>query len=298
MRFGAHCVLYGAEVGSDPQKIIGTLAKTGAEGCELGQRFFGLERREELETVLRENQMELAGLHCNQFKLTDLLENPQAAKEALEAVAEFVAPLKNKNVIATGMVPMEEIRDLPIAAGAPMPQLHDKETVKQMALVLNDIVKDIMKTYGVQVHYHNHSWEFADNGLIWFALADYAPDLKFALDTGWVAVSGYQPLKLIKTYPGRFDYIHLRDYKEAADPVKDTFNQVHKGFIDLGTGKMGYPEFIRELKNELKDDAWAIVEYEIGNFDQNSYLGAINYLRGLQDMADLYRKGEQTGGEA
>ena len=40
MRFGAHCVLYGAEVGSDPQKIIGTLAKTGAEGCELGQRFF------------------------------------------------------------------------------------------------------------------------------------------------------------------------------------------------------------------------------------------------------------------
>ena len=46
----------------------------------------------------------------------------------------------------------------------------------------------------------------------------------------------------------------------------------------------------RGLKDVLREDAWAIVEYEIGNFDQNSYLGAIHYLKGLQDMADEYRK--------
>lgn len=292
MRFGAHCVLYGGEIGSDPQKVIGTLAKTGAEGCELGQRFFGLERRAELEQILESNHMELAGLHCNQFRLMDLLENPQAAREALESVAKFVAPLKNKNIIATGMIPVDEIRNLPISAGAPIPELHEKETVKQMAFVLNDIVKSIKETYGAQVHYHNHSWEFADQGLIWFALADYAPDLKFALDTGWAAVAGFQPLELIKRYPGRFDYIHLRDYSAVENPLQMTFDQVHKGFIDLGTGKMGYLELIRGLKDELTDDAWAIVEYEIGNFDQNSYLGAIHYLKGLQDMADCDRKGE------
>lgn len=292
MKFGAHCVLYGAELGTDPQKVIGTLAGTGAKGCELGQRFFGLERREELEKILADNQMELAGMHCNNFRLMDLLENPQAARAALEAVAEFVAPLKNKNIIATGMVPLDEIRDLPIRSGAPVPELHDKETVKQMAVVFNDIVKDIREKYDVQVQYHNHSWEFADEGLIWFALADYAPDLKFALDTGWAAASGFQPLDLIKKYPGRFEYVHLRDYRTEGDPLEYTFNQVHKSFIDLGTGMMGYPELIRQLKRELKDDAWAIVEYEIGNFDQNSYLGALNYLKGLQDMADLYGKEE------
>lgn len=166
MRFGAHCVLYGAELASDPRKVIGALAKTGARGCEMGQRFFGLERRGELEKILEDCQMELAGMHCNQLKLMDLLENPQAARKALETVAEFVAPLKNKNIIATGMVSLEEIKERPISSGTPEPELHDREKVKQLALAFNEIVKDIKQDYGVQVHYHNHSWEFADDGLI------------------------------------------------------------------------------------------------------------------------------------
>lgn len=291
MRFGAHCVLYGAELASDPRTVISTLAKTGARGCEIGQRFFGLERRGELEKILEDCQMELAGMHCNQLNLIDLLENPQAARKALETVAEFVAPLKNKNIIATGMVSLEEIKERPISSGTPEPELHDREKVKQLALAFNEMVKDIKQDYGVQVHYHNHSWEFADDGLIWFSLADYAPDLMFALDTGWALVSGFQPLDLMKQYPGRFEYIHLRDC-QAADKQNNTFDQVHKGFIDLGTGKMDYPRLIWELKKVLPEDAWLVVEYEIGNFDQNSYLGAIQYLRGLQDMADIQGKEE------
>lgn len=291
MKFGAHCVLYGAELASDPGKVIGALARTGARGCEMGQRFFGLERRGELEKILEDCQMELAGMHCNQLKLMDLLKNPQAARKALETVAEFVAPLKNKNIIATGMVSLEEIKERPISSGTPESELHDREKVKQLALAFNEIVKDIKQDYGVQVHYHNHSWEFADDGLIWFSLADYAPDLMFALDTGWALVSGFQPLDLIKKYPGRFEYIHLRDC-QVTDKQNSTFDQVHKGFMDLGTGGMDYPRLIWELKKVLPEDAWLVVEYEIGNFDQNSYLGAIQYLRGLQDMADIQGKEE------
>ena len=93
----------------------------------------------------------------------------------------------------------------------------------------------------MQVHYHNHSWEFCDNGLLWFALADQAPDVQFALDTGWALASGYDPVMLIERYPGRFGYVHLRDCKKAADPGAQTFSDVHKGFVDLGTGDMGYP---------------------------------------------------------
>lgn len=294
MRFGAHCVLYGPETGTDPQAVISRLAKTGAKGCELGERFFGVDRREELSAILADNHMELAGMHCNGLKLMDLLEQPEAARAALEKVAGFMAPLKNKNVIATGGVEIEEIRRCPISSGAPAPELHDREKVKQLAVTLNGIVRDIRENYGVQVHYHNHSWEFADQGLIWFSLAEYAPDLKFALDTGWAAAAGFEPLELIKRYPGRFDYVHLRDCRFFdGDPQAETFEQVHKGFIELGEGRMHYPGFIRGLKDVLGEDAWAIVEYEIGNFDQNSYLGAIHYLRGLQDMADEYRKEER-----
>lgn len=76
------------------------------------------------------------------------------------------------------------------------------------------------------------------------------------------------------------------------DKQNSTFDQVHKGFMDLGTGGMDYPRLIWELKKVLPEDAWLVVEYEIGNFDQNSYLGAIQYLRGLQDMADIQGKEE------
>lgn len=35
---------------------------------------------------------------------------------------------------------------------------------------------------------------------------------------------------------------------------------------------------------ELGEKGWAIVEYELVNFDENSYLRAISYLKGIRDM--------------
>ena len=42
MRFGAHCVLYGPETGTDPRAVISRLAKTGAQGCEIEMRDFSV----------------------------------------------------------------------------------------------------------------------------------------------------------------------------------------------------------------------------------------------------------------
>ena len=78
--------------------------------------------------------------------------------------------------------------------------------------------------------------------------------------------------------------MHLRDCKKAADPGAQTFSGVHKGFVDLGTGDMGYPRLMRCLDKALGADGWAVVEYELGNFDENSYLRALSYLHGVRDM--------------
>lgn len=285
MRLGAHCVLYGAEIASDTDAVIGRLADVGAEGCELGERFFGVDDRDKLTSVLEKYHIALAGMHCNHLNLMDLLHQPEKSRQALEKVARFVAPLPDKNVIATGMAgDMEALKDRTLSQGSAEEELHDEENARRIAENLNAIVKDIKNTYGVQVHYHNHSWEFCDGGLLWFTLAEYAPNLKFALDTGWAAVSGYDPVELIERYPGRFDYVHLRDYVKAADPGVRKFSEVHGGFVDLGSGDMDYPRLMRKLSKELGPDGWAIVEYELGNFDKNSYLKAISYLRGVRDM--------------
>ena len=286
MKLGGHCVLFGPAVKEDTSAVLGKLAFAGAEGCELGQRFFGLDARDQLIQVLNENHIQLAGLHCNSLSLMDLLHEPDKACEALWKTAEFVAPLENKNVIATGSTgdPREVTANSTLRDGSANPELHDPENAKTIARNLNTIVHRIREELGVRVHYHNHSWEFADDGLLWFALADYAPDVCFALDTGWAAVSGFDPVELLDKYPTRFHYVHLRDFDSDEDPGQRIFSDVHKGFIALGTGKMNYPRLMRKLNTVMDKNDWAVVEYEIGNFDENSYLRAISYLKGIRDM--------------
>lgn len=286
MKLGAHCVLYGQEIAQDTDAVIGRLAEAGAEGCELGERFFGTEDRDRLKKVLDKYHIALAGMHCNGLNLMDLLNEPEKSRAALEKVARFVQPLPDKNIIATGSLgaDMAVLKQRTFAQGAMQPELHDPEKVKAIARNLNSIAKGIKDEYGVQVHYHNHNWEFCDGGLIWFALADYAPDVNFALDTGWAAVSGFDPVELMERYAGRFHYVHLRDYRKQNNPAELTFEQVHGGFVNLGTGDMNYPRLMRELNKALTSHDWAIVEYEMGNFDKSSYMRALSYLHGIRDM--------------
>lgn len=285
MKIGGHCVLYGPEVATNTEEVFNRLKYAGAEGCELGQRFFGVENAEGLTNALQESGMELAGMHANNLKLIDLIRDPEKAENALMEVGRLVSQFPNKNIIATGGCgDMAQMRNSRLAEGAPEPELHDKELVKKMAETLNEIVRRVREETGAQVHYHNHSWEFADNGLIWFSLAEYAPELMFALDTGWAAVSGFDPVELLEKYPGRFHYVHLRDLKKSDDPGSLIFTQAHGGFADLGSGDMNYPRLMKTLHRTLGADDWAIVEYELGNFDQHSYTKAISYLRGVRDM--------------
>lgn len=285
MKLGAHCVLYGAEIASDTEAVIKRLADSGAEGCELGERFFGVKDREKLTSLLDKYHVALAGMHANNVKLLDLLHDPATARAAMEKVAGFVSVLPDKNIIVSGGVPdMEQLKNCTLAEGVPHKDLHDPDNVRTLAENFNTIAGDIYKEYGVRVNYHNHSWEFADDGLIWFALADYAPEVHFALDTGWAAVSGFDPVELLKRYPGRFHYVHLRDFKKSDNPLALNFNEVHAGYVDLGTGDMDYPRLMRQLNRNLDDKDWAIVEYELGNFDQSSYQKALSYLHGIRDM--------------
>lgn len=285
MKIGGHCVLFGPEVATNTAEVFGRLAYAGAQGCELGQRFFGTENRAALEKALAETHMELAGMHANNLKLPDLLHAPEKAEKALMEVGELVATLPNKNIIATGGVgDMEAIRGRTLGQGAPEVELHDPAAVRELARTLNEIVGKVRQKTGAQVHYHNHSWEFADDGLIFKTLAEEAPELCFALDTGWAMVSGFDPVELMDALPGRIHYVHLRDLKRSQAPGELVFTQAHEGFVDLGTGDMDYPRLMRCLNRHLGEKDWAIVEYEKGNFDQHSYGKAISYVRGCRDM--------------
>ena len=152
MKLGAHCVLYGPEIASDPDAVISRLVWAGAEGCELGERFFSVDDRPKLTGVLDRHSFALAGMHANHLNLMELLREPEKSRTALENVAKFVAPLPDKNVIATGMPgAMDGVQGRTLGEGAAAPELHDPEAVKTIARNLNAIVKDIQAQYGVQI---------------------------------------------------------------------------------------------------------------------------------------------------
>ncbi len=73
-----------------------------------------------------------------------------------------------------------------------------------------------LKAEGLQLAYHNHSFEFKTDGLHGL-YGSTSPDLlKAQLDLAWVAIGGADPATLIKAFANRLPQVHLKDY----DPTK------------------------------------------------------------------------------
>src|SRR3546814_19183050 len=78
-----------------------------------------------------------------------------------------------------------------------------------------------LKPHGLRIAHHNHNLEFNPVGdTTGFDLIVEHTDpalVAFAIDTGWVAAAGHDPIATIKRYPGRFRFIHMKDI--ASEPV-------------------------------------------------------------------------------
>lgn len=276
MKIGCHAVLFTNRILTETENILSGLKSTGCEGVEIGSRFFGLDKREYLLETLNSQGLYLAGLHVS-VQWLDLLNKPEAAEESILKGAEFLQVMPYKNIILTGMIGAG-----PSIAGEAErdPALRDPQTVEKMAKSLNEMAKKAADR-GVSVNYHNHCWEFENDGLLFHSLMEYAPQVNFALDTGWAAVSGYDPVGLIEAAPDRFHYVHLRDFKKEIMEGNKTFAQKQEGYVDLGTGDMDYRKLTDVLKKAMGPDDWAVIEYEKGEVSFERYQRAVDYLKEL-----------------
>jgi sugar phosphate isomerase/epimerase len=75
------------------------------------------------------------------------------------------------------------------------------------------------KKAGIQLGYHNHSFEFdpalsLDGKLPYdFFLAELNPEyVTMELDLCWISVAGKDPVAYFEKYPGRFPLVHVKDY--------------------------------------------------------------------------------------
>ncbi len=116
-----------------------------------------------------------------------------------------------------------------------------------------------IRAAGKRFGYHMHSQEFgpAPEGTLFDLFAEeVGPDVGFELDVFWVTAAGVDPLALMKKYPGRFWYTHLKDKAKGDDTGPDAKVVLGTGTIDIaGVVKAGEAAGveIHYLEDESRD---------------------------------------------
>lgn len=272
MELGVHAVLYKELVAKDTVNTVKELAYSGAQGIEVGARFFDSDTKELLLANLKENKLDLFGLHTS-CKLTNFIDNFALNLDSLKNAASIAKEINARNVIMTGLIDNENFDKINLGDD----RLLDPESVKTIAIKIEESIKIIKDTYSIDVLYHNHNWEFKNERLIYNSLLEYAPSLKFAFDIGWAISQKVDFFAMIKKYPQRFNYLHLRDCSlESLKTVKE-FKAVQALYLNIGDGDVDFKALLSYMKN--KEDSILVVEYETGIVNKDRYKNAIDYLK-------------------
>jgi sugar phosphate isomerase/epimerase len=115
----------------------------------------------------------------------------------------------------------------------PEDRRKDADGWRSVAALMSRIGAKV-KAAGLQLCYHNHSFEFqrfdSETGFdIFYAAAD--PDLvKAEIDTYWVQHGGGDPAATIERFAGRAPLVHLKDMTPGDSP---TFTEVGNGILDF-----------------------------------------------------------------
>ena len=127
-----------------------------------------------------------------------------------------------------------------------VPYLHNKDRknlddYKRVAENLNKAAV-IAKKSGIQLSYHNHSFEFQlmqeSTGYDIF-VQEFGEEMMFEVDVFWIKAANLDPVSLIKGLSGRISQLHLKDIKKGLElPMygglpKDAFKELGNGIIPM-----------------------------------------------------------------
>jgi sugar phosphate isomerase/epimerase len=222
-----------------------------------------------------------AGLSCPSAHLQFDMENLGAAFEQAHTLGAHYAV--SGSLRATLAVTEKHASE---SAGTQTPTGMGVEEAKRTAEIANQIGA-AAKPAGLQYAYHNHDFEFADQGagVIGYdiLLKETDPKLvKFEIDCGWMVLGGRDPRDYFARYPKRVPMIHVKDFLPTATATGAANESVAHPGAELGHGMIDYrPILAVAEKSGLKH---YFAEQE-GPFERMSELQAArqayDYLRAL-----------------
>lgn len=145
--------------------------------------------------------------------------------------------------------------------------LTEKE-VRKIADVFNKAGAAMAKE-GLKFYYHNHGYEFQPykNGTLFDLLAELTdPKLVyFQLDVLWTIFPGQDPVALMKKYPNRWLYLHLKDLRKGVEGNLSG-GTPHENDVVLGTGQADYSAILKTAQELgvkyyfIEDENPAVIE--------------------------------------
>ncbi len=105
------------------------------------------------------------------------------------------------------------------------------------------------KSAGIQLFYHNHSFEFEPmQGTTPYdeMLKIFDKELvKLELDVFWITVGGQDPLLWLQKTGDRLLFLHMKDLKKESQTGIFNFNIPEDSYTELGTGMLDYKAILK-----------------------------------------------------
>ncbi len=138
---------------------------------------------------------------------------------------------------------------------------------------------------GLQLYYHNHSFEFKPtDGTTPFEamMAVFDPNLvKNELDVFWVTVGGQDPVKLINRYPDRIKMLHLKDLKAGISGNYTTFDTPEDAFRSVGSGTIDFKKILEAAHKTGVQHCFVEQDYSTDMDIFQSVTDSYNYIKKL-----------------
>lgn len=214
----------------DFDAALAQVAKLGFDGVEFAGYHSYAGKPKELKQKLKDLGLKVAATHIGTGTLRG---------DALQKTIEFHQEIGCKFLIVPGDG-----------------DFTNPEKSKPLADTFNEVAEKL-KPLGMYTGYHNHSHEFKINaeGKTWYDLfaERTTKDVVLQQDCGWTAAAGFDPVEVMKKYPGRMKSTHYKPTVVGNAPGKKAF---------IGEDSVDWPAVI-DACIKVGGTEWITLEQEV-----------------------------------
>jgi len=143
---------------------------------------------------------------------------------------------------------------------------YSSETLRQLGARMS-VLGRIARDHGLELGYHPHAGTLGETreGIAQVLDATDPEQVKLIVDVGHLALSGIDPVEVLRSYGDRLLLAHFKDVsKEAAALARQGLARVRDRdyvFCEVGAGVVDFPAVVRTFR-EVSFKGWIVIELD------------------------------------